>query len=376
EFETALVDAELFRERLRVRDAANVVRAERRGHDRFVLEQNAGDHLEIQIALRFLQENGAGPAVLTRFYFFEVPIRSFNEPNGKPRPAFASPFKQVSQIILRITQVRLNHDPDLRPISKLTFHEKRFEKLERRIFVRVALHIEIHKRAKIARATQDRSQFRRKMRDRVRRIGRIHLGIERGNLYGEIHDREQIGVFPERIRPTATFASEMLEQFQTAHGVFVRLVFANDRFAQKVDRESDALLALFAQRFHHVLGISSGDKLARHAGNVPAQKLAADEGNDPRRADTGANQRRVAVAHVGKIFVEMLDDVGSAMKGRENIHETKELNFEMLVAHRERHHSLIKAGFAEERLRVLIDEFKNAFAPPVDLGLQSAHMQK
>ncbi|HET9800626.1 MAG TPA: hypothetical protein VFP82_02980, partial [Chthoniobacterales bacterium] len=48
----------------------------------------------------------------------------------------------------------------------------------------------------------------------------------------------------------------------------------------------------------------------------------------------------------------------------------------MFVAHRERHHSLIKAGFAEERLRMLIDEFKNAFAPPLDLGLQSAHMQK
>jgi len=48
----------------------------------------------------------------------------------------------------------------------------------------------------------------------------------------------------------------------------------------------------------------------------------------------------------------------------------------MFVAHRERHHSLVKTGFAEERLWVLVDELENAFAAPFDFCLQSAHTQK
>jgi hypothetical protein len=45
----------------------------------------------------------------------------------------------------------------------------------------------------------------------------------------------------------------------------------------------------------------------------------------------------------------------------------------MLVAHRERHHPLIKTGFAEKRLRMLIDQIEYAFAASFDFGLQSAH---
>jgi len=42
------------------------------------------------------------------------------------------------------------------------------------------------------------------------------------------------------------------------------------RFAKKIDREPDSLRAAFAECFHHILGISSSDELARHSGHVPA----------------------------------------------------------------------------------------------------------
>jgi hypothetical protein len=69
----------------------------------------------------------------------------------------------------------------------------------------------------------------------------------------------------------------------------------------------------------------------------------------------------------------MLDDIGSAMERRENINEPEQLYLEMLIAHRECHHSLVKPGFTEERLRMPVDQIEYAFAASFDFGLQSAH---
>src|ERR1700736_1275150 len=168
----------------------------------------------------------------------------------------------------------------------------------------------------------------------------------------------------------------MLEQFQTARGVIASFLFTDNRFAEKIDGESDALGAAFAERFHHVLRISSGNELAGHAGDVPAQKLTADPRHNSRRANSSSNQRRVTVAHVREIFVKMLDDIGAAMERRQNIDEAEQLDLEMLVPHRERHHPLIKTGFAEERFGMLIDQIEYAFAASFDFRLQSAHNQK
>src|SRR5882724_4452918 len=214
------------------------------------------------------------------------------------------------------------------------------------------------------------------MNDRICRVGRIHLRVKRRNFYGKINDREQLRIFAKRICPAAGFATEMLEQLQTTTGVLVRFLFAYDCLAEKIDRKPDALGAAFAEHFHDVLRIPSGDELARHAGYVPSQELAADPRDNFCRANSGSNQWRVAVAHVREIFVEMLDDIGSAMERRENIDKAEQLHLEVLIAHRERHHSLVKAGFTEERLRMLVDQIEYAFAASFDFGLQSAHNQK
>src|SRR5437879_8727093 len=79
------------------------------------------------------------------------------------------------------------------------------------------------------------------MNDRIRRVGGIQLRIKRRNFYGKINDREQLRVFAKWICPAASFARKMFEQFQAAHRVFVRLLFAHDRFAEKIDRKPNAL---------------------------------------------------------------------------------------------------------------------------------------
>ena len=54
----------------------------------------------------------------------------------------------------------------------------------------------------------------------------------------------------------------------------------------------------------------------------------------------------------------------TATQRGEHINEAEHLHLEMLVPHRERHHPLIKAGFAENRFGIPIDELKNTLAAP------------
>src|SRR4029077_1052855 len=122
------------------------------------------------------------------------------------------------------------------------FGAERFEKVEGSVFMGVTFHVEVDKRAQLARAAQDRPELRPEMRDRAGWIGRVHLRIERGNFYREIYDWKKLGVCSERIGPAACFAREMFEQFQAARGVCVGLCFTDHSFAQKIDGEPDVLL--------------------------------------------------------------------------------------------------------------------------------------
>ena len=142
----------------------------------------------------FCRKTGIGQPFWRRLDFLVIPVGAFDEANGETRAALSTPRDQIAQIAPGIAQVGLHDDAGVRPIAKFAFGEERFEKFERGVFVRVTLHVEIHERAKLARASQNRAQLRREMRDRVGRIGRIHLRIERGNFHGEIHDRKKLRV--------------------------------------------------------------------------------------------------------------------------------------------------------------------------------------
>ena len=213
------------------------------------------------------------PAVLRRFDFLVIPVGAFHQADGEARAALPAPIDQIAQIALGVAQVGLNDDAGVRPIREFRLGEERFEKFERGVFVRVTLHVEIDEGADLARAAQDRAQLRREMRDRVLRVGRIHLRIERRDFHGDDSRPEKArrswpsGSVQPRVSPRQAF-----EQFETTRGVFVRFLFAHDRFAEEIDGEADSFLAPFAQRLHDVLRISSGDELPRHAGNVPAQE--------------------------------------------------------------------------------------------------------
>src|SRR5436190_22009224 len=100
-----------------MRDAAHVVRPERGGDGRFILEQNPREQLEIQIALRLLEKDRTSPSVLARLAFFEVPVGALDQANGEARSARATPLEEIEQIVIRIPQISVNDTSTARPLA-------------------------------------------------------------------------------------------------------------------------------------------------------------------------------------------------------------------------------------------------------------------
>src|SRR5437764_15274119 len=118
------------------------------------------------------------------------------------------------------------------------------------------------------------------MTDRIGRIGRVHLRVERGNFYRNVNDRKQLGIFPHWIQPSFSVTGQHFHQLEAARSILRRLLLTYYRFAEQVDRESNSLAVSLPQRLHHVPWIFAGDELPRHSGNVPPQYLPADPRRD------------------------------------------------------------------------------------------------
>src|SRR5881409_3380057 len=96
--------------------------------------------------------------------------------------AGATPVDQITQVTICISQICLNNNAGMGPIFELVFAENGFEQFESRVFERVAFHVEIDKRAELACASKKRTQLGSEMGNSIRRSGRIHLRIKRGDF--------------------------------------------------------------------------------------------------------------------------------------------------------------------------------------------------
>ena len=64
------------------------------------------------------------------------------------------------------------------------------------------------------------------------------------------------------------------------------------------------------------------------------------------------------------------------MERRKNSDKAKQLQFELLITHRERHQSLIESGLAKKRLWVFINQLEDALAALLDFALERRHFTK
>src|SRR5439155_16976644 len=124
---------------------------------------------------------------------------------------------------------------------------------------------------------------------------------------------------------------------------------------------------------HYVVRISSGDKLACHSRNVPAQEWPAQPRNNACQPNASINKRTKTV--IREIFIEMLSNFTGATQRGQDIDKPKQLHLELLVAHGDRHSSLIQSRLAQKRLWMLIDQLEDAAAAPVNFVLDGRHLR-
>src|SRR5215510_7174168 len=91
--------------------------------------------------------------------------------------------------------------------------------------------------------------------------------------------------------------------------IFIRLGFTHDGFPQDIDRKADFLCLALAQCPYDLVRISSGDKLAHHFGDVPAQHRSAYPRSKAGQVNANANERVETVVAIAKIFFEMLNNL-------------------------------------------------------------------
>src|SRR6516225_4135546 len=99
----------------------------------------------------------------------------------------------------------------MRPIFELRLRQNGFKQLERRIFERVTLHVDVDKCPELARATEKRSELGANMGNRIRRSIRSYLRIQSRDFDRQIYNREKLRVFSERVGPVPGFARQFLQ---------------------------------------------------------------------------------------------------------------------------------------------------------------------
>src|SRR3982751_5333456 len=72
----------------------------------------------------------------------------------------------------------------------------------------------------------------------------------------------------------------------------------------------------------------------------------------------------------------MLNNFAGGVERGENSDKPKQLQFELLIAHRECHQSLVESRLREKRLGIFINQPEDALATLLDLALERRHSTK
>src|SRR4030095_4497025 len=108
----------------------------------------------------------------------------------------------------------------------------------------------------------------------------------------QIYNRKKLRILAQRIGPVLCFTRKALKQIQITRRIFIGLPFADNSFSQKIDSKANFLGTTLAQCPHYIVRISSGDELACHFGNVPAQDGPTDPWNNARKTNASPQKFR------------------------------------------------------------------------------------
>ena len=321
------------------------MRRKRGRHDVDMLEEEQREFFIVRVALGLLRPHGHRPVALLRKNRLVVPIGAFHEAHADGAGVFPRPRDEVAEVALAVAQVGLQRDADRGLFAKLVFFEDGFEKREREILQLVALHVEVDERADFARAAENRAESLLQRCDGIRRIGRMHVGRERGDFHRQIQSRESCAVHAEvaerGCRLLRQRGGDGVEHVEVALEKRIGLGLAHDGFAEEIDRGCEAELRVFAELFHEIVGGFASDELRGHRDDVGLDRTGDKAGRERRRGEAGFHRGIQRDGLVAEVFLQMADDLGGGFERGQDVDEAEELRLERRILHRPLHHARV-----------------------------------
>ena len=248
--------------------------------------------LEVAIAVRLDLVDGRRPPVLAGLDDLVIPVGALDEADqqrGRPGAA-AGPLQDLPELLGRIPQVGLQHDPGRRAGPELVLGEQLEHEVEHRLPGVERFHVDVQMGAERVGLAEQRAQPPGGVAPaEVGRVG-AQQRRERRDLHRQVGARQRaagVVLEPGPCRPNARSAGELIEGVRAPGRVGVGLGLGDGRLAEQVDGA----------------GHTGGPQLAQDA-EGRAGRLADDEAVghvlDPagrRRSERHPSRLRVAESH-------------------------------------------------------------------------------
>ena len=282
--------------------------------------------------------------MLARLHDLVVPVGALDQAHRERRRALAGarPVEHAVELLRRLAQVGLQHQPDRGAVAELGLVEQLEHQLLGGLERVHRLHVHVQVRAQLLGAAQQRAQPRGGVvAAHLRRLG-PHQRRERGHLHRQVHARDRAGgvaleqrpLGPARRRP-----GQRAKGLVAARGVAVGLLLAgHGGLAEQVERGADAVAPLaldHAKRRARRLADDEAVGHVPHAGRGRGAERAATRARA--RHAHGGGQRRRLLLDLLQVADQVPRQVVERAAGRGHVDEAEERGAQLLVAVGELH---------------------------------------
>ena len=285
--------------------------------------------------------------MLAGVHHLVVPVRALHEPDDQRLLARGGrrPVEHLLELLRRLPQIRLDHDPGRRPLEQLRLVQELEHEPHRRLDRVHRLHVDVEVGAELLRAHEQRPHPARRVLAAHLRSLRAQQRRERRDLHGQVHPREaadRVRLEHRPLGPRRRGAGERLERVHAPVRVAVRLGLGDRGLAQQVERDRGAVVPQVADRLQSRLRALSDDEAVRHVadpgcGRRPQRRAARlCAGHLHRRL-----YRRRAVVHLLEVAGQVPRQVVQRAAGGGDVHEAKQRGAQLGVLRGQLHRALV-----------------------------------
>ena len=329
-------------------DRAQVVRAQRHAHARAGAQQAARQPLEVAVAVGAALEHRHRPAVLARLHDLVIPVRALHQAHRQRRaaPRARDPRQDLLQLLGRVAQVGLQHQPRRGPGGELRLGQQLQHQPQHRLARVERLHVHVHVRVQLARATQDRAQPRQRILDPPLRRIRADRRRERRHLHRQVRPRQApkgVGFQQRPLGPAARALRQHPQRVHAAGRIGIRLALAHALLAQQIQRAADAIPPHALDARQRMRDGRADDEAVRHALCRLARRqrrgLAAEGRARERRRNPPRAARR---PRLRQQRCQVLAQLAPVAARRPHVDEAEQRRAQVLVARAHPHQGLIQ----------------------------------